>query len=111
MPQFEAIATSSVLLATQPANVPVSDFGMMADVFGQMVCSPAAQPCPVQPATLTTVVSRPMPTPLMPVPVARPIKGTWVREVGPVQYVLTNSRRSLEYLRHARSPSSGRARC
>jgi len=30
-----------------------------------------------------------MPTPLMPVPVARPIKGTWVREVGPVQYVLT----------------------
>ena len=38
MPQFEAIATFSVLLATQDlANVPVSDFGMMADVFGQMV--------------------------------------------------------------------------
>jgi hypothetical protein len=102
----------------QPANVPGSEFDMMADVFGQMLgmkqplpCvppPPAMLPPPVQPAGLYLPPgsSYPQgpgagygygpPVPSMvpsvstsPLPQAKPsLTGTWVREVGPVVYVV-----------------------
>ena len=70
----------------KPANVPAGDFGMMADVFVQMLGTP--QTCQVQPAGVGSVAPRPLPTPPMAGPIARPLTGTWVREVGPYLYVV-----------------------
>jgi len=69
----------------QPANVPPGDFGMMAEVFGQMLSAP---PCIVQPAALGSLPPRPLTVPPMPVPAAQQLAGTWVREVGPFVYIL-----------------------
>ena len=70
----------------QPANVPAGDFGMMADVFGQMLGSP--QSCQVQPAGMGSVASRPLPSPSVPGPITRSLTGSWVRQVGPYLYVV-----------------------
>jgi hypothetical protein len=83
----------------QPANVPANEFGMMADVFGQMIGakSPPAYlpPPPMPPVAVQTLgyVIPPVPEgacPPCPLPTStRPsVTGTWVREVGPVVYVV-----------------------
>lgn len=84
-------APQSAWAPPKPANVPPGDFGMMADVFGQMIGgpSPLMPPCQVQPAAVTSVAPRPLPAPPMPSALTRPITGTWVREIGPLMYVIT----------------------
>ncbi|HVL15110.1 MAG TPA: hypothetical protein VM529_21240, partial [Gemmata sp.] len=87
----------------QPANVPANEFGMMADVFGQMLgAKQPPQYLPPAPAltlpqvavqTLGFTMPPQVPEgtcPPCPLPAStRPsITGTWVREVGPVVYII-----------------------
>lgn len=110
----------------RPGNVPPGDFGMMAEVFGQMIggnrqlppppmltmpvpCQPMMVPPPLPgqpvmpagayappqscpPCLPPSVVCGPQfvppPAPPQPGQITRPIIGTWVREVGPVVYVV-----------------------
>ncbi len=87
-PEPPVFAPAPVQLLTPPpsANVPPTEFQMMADAFGQMLNT---QPSPVQPAGAMALPDRAMaPCPLP--PSARPsLTGTWVREVGPIVYVIT----------------------
>ncbi len=74
----------------KPANVPVNEFGMMADVFGQMVgqsggrcVAPPVQTCPVQPAGMMLPAPSAMPMPVASSTPFSPMVGTWYREFGP----------------------------
>jgi len=76
----------------KPANVPPGEFSMIADAFGQMVSSapaPVMPPCAVQTAAVASVVPRPLPAPPPPITPARSLDGTWVREIGPLVYVIS----------------------
>ena len=82
----KAVAPAEPFSPLKPANVPAGDFGMMADVFGQMLGT--SQSCQVQPAGVGSVAPRPLPVPPMPGPISRSLTGTWVRQVGPYLYVV-----------------------
>lgn len=75
----------------KPANVPGAAFDVMADEFGRMLG--ARQPCPLPTPIRTAGHSVPSGSPMLPpcpLPAsAKPtITGTWVREVGPLVYVM-----------------------
>ena len=77
----------------KPTNVPGEAFDVMSGVFGEMLnAKPGTTPCPVLPTAYS------VPLPAQPVVVAPPgplhsapkpgFSGTWVREIGPIVYVV-----------------------
>jgi hypothetical protein len=118
MPPVAVAAPPARLAPPVPANVPPGDFGMMAQVFGQMMepmppgtrlpgspqCYAPTQPPPgvvqplgyvappappaVPPPPVVYAAPRALPAPPQPSVMIRPLTGTWVREVGPIVYVI-----------------------
>ncbi|MBA4189157.1 MAG: hypothetical protein C0467_14260 [Planctomycetaceae bacterium] len=79
----------------KPANVPAVEFDVIAGVFGEMLDGKKAcptAPCPVQPAGHAVPLNAPMLIQPVRTPVAPPARtgltGTWVREIGPLVYVV-----------------------
>ncbi|MCE9566946.1 MAG: hypothetical protein K8U57_33510 [Planctomycetes bacterium] len=81
----------------KPGNVPAEAFDVLSGVFGEMLNGKPAGPAPcpvqtytVQPTAYSVPLNAPSVVPPCPLPACpRPgITGTWVREIGPIVYVV-----------------------
>jgi len=98
-PTLTPAAPPLTCLPAKPANVPADTFDAMAGVFGEMLNAKQAgvTPCPVktQPVQLSGYsvpldAAPPLVSPAcqLPPPARAGITGTWVREIGPIVYVV-----------------------